>query len=440
VLSLYTASLYWSIMTITSIGYGDIVPVNDAERWTACFLMMVSGATWAYVIGQAAAIASTLDPGTVAYRNMMDSLNHFMNDRKLPASMRHAIREYFSDARGVHQVDNDASLLVKMSPMLRGNVALEASKRWLEQVWFLRGMGEVRVERDFVAALAMTVELRAFAIEERLPLGQMYVLRRGMAVLLWRFLGQGRVWGEDMLLDDPELRNHAQAVALTFVEVFVLAEDSLRELGGSYPQAWAKIERAIRKVAVARRLLVRFSHKYTGKPPRSFVPQSAASGYVVVPQAERTLDQKIDQLGESWRKLSGILPVHTSPRRNSAPAGGAQMHGRGFVAPKVPLITVAPADDEPSPRIGASPRDTKTDGELSRSGGGTEAQMLQAVIKMQEALFLSVQAQSQAALDMAEMQRKMQRELQSVSSTVQTLAAGGWRAPAHGRGGSSIEA
>ena len=58
--------------------------------------------------------------------------------------MRHAIREYFSDARGVHQVDNDASLLVKMSPMLRGNVALEASKRWLEQVWFLRGMGEVR--------------------------------------------------------------------------------------------------------------------------------------------------------------------------------------------------------------------------------------------------------------------------------------------------------
>ncbi len=54
-------------------------------------------------------------------------------------------------------------------------------------------MGSTRDERDFIAALSMKLGVAAFAVEERLPLGQMYVLRRGMVVRLWRFLGRGKV-------------------------------------------------------------------------------------------------------------------------------------------------------------------------------------------------------------------------------------------------------
>ena len=52
-----------------------------------------------------------------------------------------------------------------------------------------------REEREYIAALSIRMGLQAFVTHERVPLGQLYVLRRGMVVRLWRFLGVNSVWG-----------------------------------------------------------------------------------------------------------------------------------------------------------------------------------------------------------------------------------------------------
>ena len=47
----YTTSLYWAMMTLTTIGYGDVVATNIYERIYVILMMMISALVFAFVVG-----------------------------------------------------------------------------------------------------------------------------------------------------------------------------------------------------------------------------------------------------------------------------------------------------------------------------------------------------------------------------------------------------
>ena len=47
---------------------------------------------------------------------------------------------------------------------------------------FLRELNQTREEREFIAELSMQMGLTAYVTNERMPIGQLYVLRKGMVV------------------------------------------------------------------------------------------------------------------------------------------------------------------------------------------------------------------------------------------------------------------
>jgi len=67
--------LFWAIQSVTSIGYGNIAPVSRIEYYIANILMLISGAFWAYAIGNIIQILDHVNSFELRYKAKMDSAN-----------------------------------------------------------------------------------------------------------------------------------------------------------------------------------------------------------------------------------------------------------------------------------------------------------------------------------------------------------------------------
>jgi len=51
ILQKYIISLYWAFMTMTTVGYGDIVPYSSSEKLLTILIMCISCGVFAWILG-----------------------------------------------------------------------------------------------------------------------------------------------------------------------------------------------------------------------------------------------------------------------------------------------------------------------------------------------------------------------------------------------------
>ena len=98
-----------------------------------------------------------------------------------------------------------------------------------------------------------------------------------------------------MILDNKELIDHAQAVALTYVEAFTLRRNDLDEVLAEYPACADRVHRAQRRITLQRAMLKYLAQVKGNSGPKSVALKYLARGYVEVKDIYTT-EQKIDQL------------------------------------------------------------------------------------------------------------------------------------------------
>lgn len=74
----YVVALYFSIMTLTTIGYGDVVPITHTERIVAVICMLTGGGIYAYVVGGVCQVVTSLDASKTQFHQNMDTLNEYV--------------------------------------------------------------------------------------------------------------------------------------------------------------------------------------------------------------------------------------------------------------------------------------------------------------------------------------------------------------------------
>lgn len=151
------------------------------------------------------------------------------------------------------------------------------------------------------------------------------VLRKGMAVRMWRFLMSNAVWGEDMMSPDLRYACHAQAVALTYMEVFDLSRQRLQDAGERNPAPYRKVQQAMRKIHIGRAILCYLQEANGTGTARSYVSRERASGFTFAAVEHGALEKKFAKLLDELAH-GGKHEASAGTRSSAAVARGGPSH------------------------------------------------------------------------------------------------------------------
>eukprot|EP00747_Dinoflagellata_sp_TGD_P086244 gnl/TRDRNA2_/TRDRNA2_163216_c2_seq1.p1 gnl/TRDRNA2_/TRDRNA2_163216_c2~~gnl/TRDRNA2_/TRDRNA2_163216_c2_seq1.p1 ORF type:complete len:728 (+),score=102.97 gnl/TRDRNA2_/TRDRNA2_163216_c2_seq1:48-2231(+) len=247
----YFMSLYWSTMTLTSVGYGDIIPQNEIEYVVCIGCMLLSGYIWAYIVGCILSLLMNLDPYGVQFRHQMDDLNELMANRGLKHSLRVRLRRYMNEAADIPRVQGQRMLLEStISVGLQREVAAAtASGSMLDGVFWFRDL-EPQAKHELVRL----IKNMFFGPQEAIIVrDSMIMIRKGFVAAKGRILRPGDAWGhESILLVSTELREGSYPTTITYVSALALSRSDLHDTCKLFPSMDKRLRRAQVRVAVLR--------------------------------------------------------------------------------------------------------------------------------------------------------------------------------------------
>ncbi|RLN06824.1 hypothetical protein BBJ28_00008688 [Nothophytophthora sp. Chile5] len=118
----YVRSVYWAIVTMSTIGYGDIVAHNNNERLLNIAVMAVGVSFFGYVIGTISTLVTNLDVAAARYEERMTIVKEYIISRRMPKYVGNKIRHHFEYFYQNRSVFKERRILQRLPLALRNEM------------------------------------------------------------------------------------------------------------------------------------------------------------------------------------------------------------------------------------------------------------------------------------------------------------------------------
>ena len=139
--SQYGVSVYWAVTTLTTIGYGDITPGTDLERFICCVWMLVGVGFYSFTIGSMTTMMSSIETRNGILNNKLAAINEFCSetfiDTDLKRNITNAIK-YKSEKVGLSWEDK-LTLFAELPKELRYQISMTMYQGVVKSLQFFRG-------------------------------------------------------------------------------------------------------------------------------------------------------------------------------------------------------------------------------------------------------------------------------------------------------------
>ncbi|TRY59827.1 hypothetical protein DNTS_035251 [Danionella cerebrum] len=266
--SAYIASLYFTLSSLTSVGFGNVCANTDAEKIFSICTMLIGGvyhSTYfkpsfisrndselmeilsrltalmhAVVFGNVTAIIQRMYSRRSLYHTRMKDLKDFIRVHRLPQQLKQRMLEYFQTTWSVNNGINANELLHDFPDELRADIAMHLNKDILQLPLFssasrgcLRSLS-LHIKTSFCAPGEYLIRHGdALHAQHFVCSGSLEVLKDGMVLAI---LGKGDLIGADLPSKDQVIKANADVKALTYCDLQYISVRALQEVLELYPE------------------------------------------------------------------------------------------------------------------------------------------------------------------------------------------------------------
>ncbi|KFO19684.1 Potassium voltage-gated channel subfamily H member 1 [Fukomys damarensis] len=330
--SVYISSLYFTMTSLTSVGFGNIAPSTDIEKIFAVAIMMIGSLLYATIFGNVTTIFQQMYANTNRYHEMLNSVRDFLKLYQVPKGLSERVMDYivstWSMSRGI-----DTEKVLQICPKdMRADICVHLNRKVFKEhpAFRLASDGCLRAlamefqtvhcaPGDLIYHAGESVDSLCFVVS-----GSLEVIQDDEVVAI---LGKGDVFGDVFWKEATLAQSCANVRALTYCDLHVIKRDALQKVLEFYTAFSHSFSRNLiltynlRKRIVFRKISdvkreEEERRKRKNEAPLILPPDHPRRGWARFKDACGK--------GEDWSKVSKAESMETLPERTKA-AGEATL-------------------------------------------------------------------------------------------------------------------
>uniref|UniRef100_A0A8C1BUS5 Potassium voltage-gated channel, subfamily H (eag-related), member 5b n=1 Tax=Cyprinus carpio carpio TaxID=630221 RepID=A0A8C1BUS5_CYPCA len=230
--SLYITSLYFTMTSLTTIGFGNIAPTTDGEKIFSVAMMMVGSLLYATIFGNVTTIFQQMYANTNRYHEMLNNVRDFLKLYQVPKGLSERVMDYivstWSMSKGI-----DTEKVLSICPKdMRADICVHLNRKVFNEhpAFRLASDGCLRslavqfqmihsAPGDLIFHAGESVDLLCFVVS-----GSLEVIQDDEVIAI---LGKGDVFGDVFWKETTLAHSCANVRALTYCDLHIIKREAL---------------------------------------------------------------------------------------------------------------------------------------------------------------------------------------------------------------------